>query len=442
MNTAITVREYARLTTETVLSPSLDRAQVSITAFDWLCNLSSTFSKSGAALVQVEDRRWLKLDNYVGVLETPCGTRLEILPKHIEEGDCISSSRALLQRMIESAIDLPVRQANETMLEVFNAPLSEWVMGKFLAALDHLIKRGVRSDYFRVEAEERYLRGQLNTVRQMRQPPGRQHVFQIRHDVFVPDCPENRLLKCALEQVCRLTKTSSQWRLAQELRGLFQEVPTSVDISADFKLWRKDRLMAHYQPVRPWCELVLYRQMPLSLVGAWHGISLLFPMEKLFERYVASILRKSLTANARLVTQATSKALCEHNGGPIFRLQPDLLIEHEARRWVLDTKWKRLDASDKANHYGLSQADFYQLFAYGQKYLNGIGEMILIYPKRASFTNPLPMFEYGGGLNLWVMPFDLENGCLVEEMLTSLPLTPGARSNPFSSDAFLDLAAA
>ena len=421
MITAITVREYARLTTESVAAPSLDRAQVSATAFDWLCNLSAKFSRSGAALVQVENRRWLKLDNYVGVLETPCGTRLEILPKHVEEGDCVARSRSLLQRMIANAIDLPVREADETSLQVFNAPLSEWVMGRFLLALDHLIKRGVRSDYLRVEAAERYLRGQLDMVRHLRQPPGRQHVFQIRHDVFVPDRPENRLLKCALEQVCRLTQTPAHWRLAQELRILLNEVPASNDIASDFKAWHLDRLMAHYQPVRPWCELILYRQMPLSLVGEWCGISLLFPMEKLFERYVAAMLQRSLVADARLITQAASKTLCEHDGGTKFRLQPDLLIEHGTKRWVLDTKWKRLDGNDKANNYSLSQTDFYQLFAYGQKYLDGAGELALVYPKRESFAKPLPVFDFGLGLSLWVLPFDLEKGYLVHDNLTRFP---------------------
>ena len=116
MKTNLTVREYARLTTSHVPTPDLDKAQVSASAFDWLCELNSRFSKAGAALVQVEDRRWLKLDNYVGVLETPCGTRIEILPKHFEEGDCIQQSRALLRRMIQKSLKLPTREVGATAL--------------------------------------------------------------------------------------------------------------------------------------------------------------------------------------------------------------------------------------------------------------------------------------------------------------------------------------
>ena len=41
--------------------------------------------------------------------------------------------------------------------------------------------------------------------------------------------------------------------------------------------------MAHYQAIKPWCELILNQQMPIAVSGEWRGMSLLFPMEKLFE---------------------------------------------------------------------------------------------------------------------------------------------------------------
>lgn len=427
MRATITVREYARLTTE-VVEPSLDRAQVSPSAFDWLCERSASFSQGGAPLVQVEGRRWLKLDSYVGVLETPCGTRLEILPKHVDAGDCIRQSRDLLRRMIQSALELPSREAGMTDLQLFDAPLSEWVMQRFLQALDHLVKRGMRFDYQRIEEEQRFLRGQLDVVKQMRQPPGRQHHFQIRHDVFLPDRPENRLLRLALEHVCKATQHPANWRLAHELRGLLQEVPLSRDVAQDFRQWRYDRLMAHYQPVKPWCELILGQQMPLAVSGEWHGISLLFPMEKLFESYVATALQRSLVGNARLKTQAASQYLCAHDSGNFFQLKPDLLIEQATQRWVLDTKWKRLNAANRLNNYDLKQSDFYQLFAYGQKYLKGKGELVLIYPRHSAFTEPLPAFDFTDDLRLWVVPFDLEQRRLVTPNEWGLPYSSGNAS--------------
>jgi 5-methylcytosine-specific restriction enzyme subunit McrC len=429
LKTSLTVREYARLTTSHIEHPSLDVAQVSPSAFDWLCDLNATFTQAGAAIVQVQDRRWLKLDNYVGVVETPCGTRIEILPKHFEQGDCIQQSRALLRRMIQRSLKLPSREVGATDLQRFDAPLTEWVMARFLEALEHLIKRGMRFDYQRVEEEQRFLRGQLNTARQFRQSPSRQHQFQIRHDVFLPDRPENRLLKTALEIVCKATQDASSWRLCHELRSMLLEVPASRDTLRDFQQWRHDRLMAHYQPVKAWCELIIQQETPLAVAGTSRGMSLLFPMEKLFESYVAASLREGLHPDATLRTQVAGQYLCAQGQRQVFRLKPDLVVEHGAKRWVLDTKWKRLDSDLAGENFGLSQADFYQMFAYGQKYLPGQGDLVLIYPRRSRFQEALPVFEYAPGLRLWVVPFDLEVGKLFCQDGLGLPL-PNLRFGP------------
>lgn len=411
MKPVIVVREYARITTERVES-SLYQAQVSATAFDWLCNLQSSFSKAGASLLQVENRRWLKLDSYVGVLQTPCGTVIEVLPKVTEDVSetAASDSRKLLIKMLKTALDLPVRTADKADIELFKHPLLEWVMKEFVNALDHLIKRGLRFDYQRIEEEQRFLRGQLNINKQLRQPPGREHIFNIRHDLFLPDRPENRLLKTALMRVCKLTQQPTTWRFAHELAGILAEVPASKSIQDDFRQWRNDRLMAHYQPARPWCELVLGHSMPLAMQGSTTGISLLFPMEKLFETFVEKKLRKLIPPPYSLKSQAASQSLCKHDQGQMFQLRPDLLVMNgNSIGAVLDTKWKLINRANKSDKYGLSQSDFYQLFAYGHKYLQGgKGQMMLIYPKTAAFAEPLPVFDYGNDLTLWVVPFDLD----------------------------------
>ncbi len=424
----IVVREYARLTTSHVVRPSLDEAQISQTAFDWLCQLAAGFRSSGAQLLQVDGRQWLRLDSHVGVLESPCGQVIEILPKHHDDGDCEQSARQLLCKLIASSLDLTSREVDEAGLQLFDTSLSEWVMRQFLRALEHLLKRGLRFDYQRIEEEQRYLRGQLDVVKQMRQPPGRQHFFQIRHDVFLPDRPENRLLQSALMLVCKTAQDPDNWRLAHELAGMLHELPASCDIDADFRAWRNDRLMAHYQPIKPWCELILYRQMPQAVAGEYRGISLLFPMEKLFENHVARWLNGRLLPGAKLTPQPSRHALCQHDGRNMFQLEPDLLIEQGTHKWVLDTKWKRLDETKNngKDKYDLSQADFYQLFAYGQRYLGGEGDMVLIYPAWRGFKKPLPLFEFDARLRLHVLPFDLDKDTLLRPDNLRLPIQRNA----------------
>ncbi|MGY4456660.1 5-methylcytosine-specific restriction enzyme subunit McrC [Bradyrhizobium sp. LB13.1] len=413
------------MTTDTSTIRSLDAACISRSAFDWLCALTPARDANGSSIGRIEGRSSLRLGSYVGCLETPCGTRLEILPKHYDGEECTAQSRLLLRRMIQIALDLPAREVGEADLHLFDAPMSEWVIGKFLLLLKQLVKRGVRFSYERVEDEQVFMRGQLNVAKQLRQSPGRQHYFQINHDIFSGNLPENRLIKSALEIACRATQDALHWRLGHELRVLLHEIAPSVNVWSDFADWRNDRLSAGYQAIKPWCELVLRQKFPLALSQDWRGISLLFPMEKLFERYVAHTLKRQLSNEASIKLQARLYYLCGHNEGSIFRLEPDFLVTHSGVRWILDAKWKRIDGSKRQDNYGLHQADFYQLFAYGHKYLEcqPAGELVLVYPKTSSFPKPLPPFDLPRQLRLWVLPLDLEEDSLDGVEMTTLPLS-------------------
>jgi 5-methylcytosine-specific restriction enzyme subunit McrC len=421
---SIIVREHARLTCGAIdRAPSLDEAVVSVSAFDWLCAESERMRLAGAPLVQVEGRRWLRLDNYVGVVETPCGMRIEILPKHVDErsGSAAAGARRLLERILATCLDVTPRvSSNPASIRVFDRPISEWVIAEFLGGVDRLVKRGVQFAYRRVRSEESFLRGRLDAARQMRQPLPRAHYFRLEHDVFDADRPENRLVRAALAVVLGATRDGANWRLARELVELFGEVPSSTDVDGDFRQWRIERLTAHYGAVRPWCSLILEEKNPLAFVGAWRGRTLLFPMERLFERYVYACLRKGLAPDVVVRRQAGGKYLCRHDGSPSFALRPDLLLERNGVRWVVDTKWKLLDTR-RGMPYGLGIGDFYQLFAYGHRFLDAAGDVFLVFPASPEFNEPLPVFEYSEHLRLWAVPFDLERGSvpqILEEIVT------------------------
>jgi 5-methylcytosine-specific restriction enzyme subunit McrC len=124
-------------------------------------------------------------------------------------------------------------------------------------------------------------------------------------------------------------------------------------------------------------------------------------------------LARQLGQGLTLRTQARSLSLVRHLEKDWFRLKPDLLVqESKVNRLVLDTKWKLIDGQQAtgSEKYGLDQGDFYQLHAYGQNYLDGDGDVVLIYPKTDAFKQALPVFEFpkSSGLRLWVLPFSLK----------------------------------
>lgn len=385
MTSTVVVREYAYLTTAPLAVNTIDRAHISESAFRWLVELGQQFRRNGLPLFELDSQKLLRLDNYVGVLESPCGTVIEVLPKHTTEQTSAAEARALLKRLIKTSMQLSVREADFADVERFEMPIREWLITCFLGELEVLLKRGLQFDYQVREEEARFLRGQLDIAKQLRQPPGKAHLFNIRHDLFLPDRPENRLIKSALVAVCSATQDNDNWRLAHEMLSQLLQLPESSDPRADFRSWSTDRLLTHYRPIKPWCEFILNQHVPLSVSGGWRGISMLFPMEKLFENYVAEQLRRAIGNKGIVRTQLATAYLCEHKGKGVFRLRPDIEVVIGDKRWIMDTKWKLLDLYNGGSTYGLSERDFYQMLAYGYKLLRSEGDLILIYPAWEKF---------------------------------------------------------
>lgn len=420
----ITVREYALLVNGGEHS-SLDCHSLSKSAFDWLLANGLGTGDKQKELIRVKRHGKaiaLQVVNFVGVLETPCQTRIEILPKTSTDQCEPADARKVLLKMLAVVENLKLQQFEQSQLQLLKQPLYELLIGHFLQAVLLLVRQGVRSDYLRVERQSPFLKGQLQVAKQINQHPGRQHYFHVSHDIFSPDRAENRLLHSALKQVLKWSKSSANQRLARELLFVFHDINASSDIALDFKAWRDDRSIAHYRPLKPWCELILSYQSPIAMVGQHKGLSFLFPMERLFERYVAKQLARKLPTNLHLKTQVSSMCLTTHNGENWFKLKPDIIIYEKQRAViVIDTKWKLLDESEgnTKKKYGLNQNDMYQLFAYGEKYLDGEGELYLVYPKHALFNTILPSFDYHTSLKLHVVPYDLNNDVCIVQSLNS-----------------------
>lgn len=400
-----TVREFARLTTRQV-SSSLDRASISASAFDWLLRYGRG-NNQDFPFVQIVSHDTISLQNYVGVIETPCGTQIEILPKHVSETSDVSRIRSLLIKMISESLNLRPRRAVNADVAAFHMPMTEWFAGAFLDEASDLIRRGLRSGYATIETREPFLRGRLDVVRQIGAAGGL-HQFSVQLDEYSLDRPENRILRSAVEYVARNTASSENWRRARELSALLGEVPESGDVGSDLGKWERGRQLADYGRVKPLAELLLTHQLPFATLGDRKGMSMLFPMERLFERYVFSSVSASLRRGLKPVWQPNRHHLCSLGADEWFRLKPDMLVHNEARRWIIDAKWKRLNRDRSAN-FGLAQADFYQLFAYGQKYLQGSGDMFLMYPETDEFPEVPGPFEFSRDLRLHVLPFDMHS---------------------------------
>ena len=396
----------------------LDLCSVNPKAWKFLedCAYSNDKEKRFIKASSYKGKKAFQVVNFVGVITTPDGTHLEILPKTNEDGQDFGETRKLLVRMLFEIDDLTYLETTDASLVLYDKPLPEILINRFLHKLADIVRKGIRKDYQRVEAEEKFLKGQLLVSQQLNQPIGKQHLFRIAYDVFSEDRAENRLIHAALVQVARWSKSDENQKLARELRFTFNDIPKSSDYKTDFSLWRDSRDMISYRALLPWVKLILNHQSPFAIKGDHAGISFLFPMELLFEKYVAKKLQK--TASQNYAEYAVEPQIsCEYlsEDPKAFKLKPDLAIyKNKNVIGILDTKWKLID--QKATYQNgnddpkssISQSDMYQMFAYGHKYLERArGKLMLIYPKWTMFDDEKKQFDLGNGLTIDVFPFDL-----------------------------------
>lgn len=371
---------------------------------------------SGSSAVPADPARFrgreaLRVRSYVGALLLPSGQSVEILPKIYDDGADPERVRVLLLRMLRSLPELPLPLRATAGVREGRMPLLEVFLTCFLDEATRLLRAGLRSDYAEREENLTCLRGRLLLSEHIRRNAAHQERLYVRHDEFHPDRPENRLLKSTLLRVAGLTRQADNQRRCRRLLCLMDEVPPSEQPGADFSLCRHDRSTRHYEKALTWAALLLRGNAPLPVAGPRTCLSLLFPMERVFESFVAAMLPRQFPA-WNVQPQASGRHLVEScQGRPRFRLRPDLLLRKGSMRCVADTKWKL-----PARLNDIQQADLYQMFAYSEKYLadQDIRRSFLIYPRTVRFARPLPPLYFSRPRAvLTVAPFDLEAAALV-----------------------------
>ncbi|MCS0327273.1 McrC family protein [Vibrio diabolicus] len=408
-----TVFEYGYLTSQEVDQTVLKTSRISENAYNYLKEvcLGSEEGSVGKCLNLTKRYGYelIQVKNYVGVLFTPTGEHIEVLPKiGIKKENSklsVEESREMLLMMLQHLGSFRHVSTNQANIASKKMPLLEVFINQFLQAVNSLVKKGLKSDYVTQVENLNYKKGKLLTAQQVKHNLVNKHKFYVEYDEYLINRPANRLIKTALQKLTRYVMLASNQKLLRELQFAFVEVPESKFIKQDINAVKLDRGMLDYHVPLAWAKLILDGFSPLSMKGDHGAISLLFPMEAVFESYVASVLREQLIEGASLTAQACSEYLVIHNKRSQFRLKPDLLITKQDNPLiVLDTKWKLIDLDEY--HYGISQADLYQMFAYGQKYLGGEGDLFLIYPAHEDFTKPIEhSFNFSNSLKLWVVPF-------------------------------------
>ncbi len=329
--------------------------------------------------------KYITAKNYVGVISMKDGTTIEILPKIYSSvpGD----SKKLLIDMLKTLKNSPYKSLQTTRVDTDRLNIFEIFIRMFIDEIFAIVKHGLKCNYESVQENLNVLKGKLIFSEHIKHNLVHKERFFAEHDEYNANRPENRLIKSTLQYLYTKSKSAKNRNNIKILLDAFADISVSGNYDKDFSLCSNGRDMAKYSDALMWCRVFLKGESFTSFAGSSVAYALLFPMELLFESYIAALIRKSLVGY-RVSLQDRRHYLFD-SPGKRFLMKPDIAVRSGREAVVLDTKWKIL--SDGEKNYGISQPDMYQMYAYQKKYsANGI---VLIYPMTDKVKSDKPI-EY------------------------------------------------
>lgn len=379
-------------------------------------NNSKNVGTEAIELLSISTRRGLgkiiTAKNYVGLITMSDGTVIEILPKIVGGNITESDTKRIFLEMLKTLKDVPFKDFYTSHLHTDRLNLLEIFIKMFLDEVSILTKQGLKSAYIPLESNERVFKGKLLACHNIRYNLVNKERVYVCYDDFSINRPENRLIKSTLRFLFNSTSNGNNRQHAARLMNLFDGVEYSNNYDMDFSKCFSDRSMNHYSKVLSLCRIFLKGNSFTAFAGSEVAFALLFPMEKVFESFVASKFRKHINSSINLRTQDSRFSLFD-NPNRAFALRPDIVLEFGGNTIVLDTKWKIL--SNNIRNNGISQADMYQIYAYSKKY--DADSVILIYPYSDAVSQTDIRYSTDDDVNVKVFFVDLKNS---DECISSL----------------------
>lgn len=355
----------------------------------------------------------IQVTNYVGCLAFKDNLQIEILPKLDLSQKAEDSKKVFLKMLGFLGSQTSYKEFENALLKAEKLPLYECFISLFLNKAAQLLKQGLPNAYADKADHLPLVRGKINFTDQVKTNPAYAHKLSLTYSEFSPNRPENRLLKATIQLLYRKTSDPKNKKLASQLLVFFSDIPPSINYEKDFASCAIDRNTKQFGTILSWCRIFLRGQSFSNSTGKSPIQAILFPMEKLFEDYVAEVLRQASRKYPfiqNVKKQVATRWLFQERK---IQLRPDILVDlSDDSKVILDTKWKRV-----AKPNDISVSDLYQMYAYGKRYgttdnTNRPQRVILLYPRNFNgIVGFNPAFSFTSNDNVSVDAYfvDLEN---------------------------------
>ncbi|PHB39083.1 hypothetical protein COE86_04200 [Bacillus toyonensis] len=341
----------------------------------------------------------IKFINYVGFIQ--CSTfSIEILPKVTLHTD-YSHMRKVLISMLDECGYLNVTTSNMAQLELMDGSLLEIFGRIYASALYVELNKGITMKYQQVENNLMALKGALIIPKHIKENLSRnkKYMAYCEYEERTVDHELNQVFTAANQLLLRRIKNLETQKLLKQMDYILDGVTLRSFTKKQLAGVKLDRTNKRFE-----LPILLAKQFLMNVTASFSAeneisFSLLFEMNDLFEKYIATLMKKLTEHTVHEQHNEYRLLIKENNKRDIFQLKPDLVIDNGASQIIMDTKWKSLTAGNRS---GVQREDLFQMYAYLTRYERA-KTAILLYPKQLALD-----LDYNASIESWYLSVNKE----------------------------------
>ncbi|ADC69222.1 5-methylcytosine restriction system component-like protein [Methanocaldococcus sp. FS406-22] len=388
-----------------------------------IIELFKTINSRNTLVEDVEDKEFdsifriypngIKAKQYVGFVAVD-NKVIQVLPKVFQYCNYENKDKILaFIKMMNFAYDLNIKEQELAKVkDIASTPvIYEIFIYLFAYSLLNEIKRGFYKSYIKVREEKKFLKGKLLIDKQIRKLPHQRHKFSIEYHEFT----ENNLLNQIFYYTTYISLKKTKWRenkkLLSELMLIFEGINLRKITIHDFKRVHFTRLNERFKKPFNLAKIIL---SAFGEIDGEDAIGFFVDMNDLFEKFICSILSKSLGFEIKY--QSKFKLFKEVKGIKNIEQKPDYVVYKDNKPvLVLDAKYTEINREYEKPK--LPSDMLRQIYTYAKYYTlkcNYKIRSVLIFPKSKKyndFNSKAIIGEatfFDNEINLYVLTYNLK----------------------------------
>jgi len=346
----------------------------------------------------------IRANNFVGFIQT-ANDLVEIYPKVFR--NCKAKDKNDMLRHIFFWFNycrkwkFPFSQAQLDRISIDEFP--ELIINLIANQFLEVVSNQPLTMYQPVEEAMQTPRGSINFKRYIANSLVRGNFQNIECDYepFLFDNKVNRVIKYCSRLLLNQTKFAENIQMLQEVVFILDEVEDIPCNSYDVENIALNSFFDEYNKVLDSCKLILNQQLYSSNTYDLSQWCLLFPMEYIFEDFVAGFLEQHFSKDWYVKYQKSDEYLATNDlGRKVFNMQHDIFLtsKHSGKIIIVDTKYKLRSTNFKDDpKKDIAQTDLYQMTSYA--FRRGCTNIFLLYPNIREVMSEPDIFDISSGFN-------------------------------------------